>query len=187
MLVFCLFIPFPHGYTVSRGVPVRLLRMTQKTFPIKRREFVKIYTRRIRKFDEFLGFLTGSENPSVRVANLTFDQTNSFHSFVCLLLVCSFSPKVQKYLLGSPFPINWREFEKIYTRKRWKFDEFLGFFASSHEGAYASQISLLTKQTLFIHLFVFCSFAPSPQKYKSIFWGPLFHDFSGSGKTPKSR
>ena len=37
------------------------------------------------------------------VANLTFDQTNSFHSFVCLLLVCSFSPKVQKYLLGSPF------------------------------------------------------------------------------------
>ena len=103
MLVFCLFIPFPHGYTVSRGVPVRLLRMTQKTFPIKRREFVKIYTRRIRKFDEFLGFLTGSENPSVRVANLTFDQTNSFHSFVCLLLVCSFSPKVQKYLLGSPF------------------------------------------------------------------------------------
>ena len=36
-----------------------------------------------------------------------------------------------------------------------------------------SQISLLTKQTLFIRLFVFCSFAPSPQKYKSIFWGPL--------------
>ena len=35
------------------------------------------------------------------------------------------------------------------------------------------QISLLTKQTLFIRLFVFCSFAPSPQKYKSIFWGPL--------------
>ena len=101
MLVFCLFIPFPHGYTVSRGVPVRLLRMTQKTFPIKRREF-----------DEIVFFSAGSENPSVHVANLTFDQTNSFHSFVCLLLVCSFSPKVQKYLLGSPSPIKRREFVK---------------------------------------------------------------------------
>ena len=28
-----------------------------------------------------------------------------------------------------------------------------------------SQISLLTKQTLFIRLFVFCSFAPSPLGY----------------------
>ena len=28
-----------------------------------------------------------------------------------------------------------------------------------------SQISLLTKQTLFIRLFVFCSFAPSPHGY----------------------
>ena len=80
---------------------VSLLRMTQKTFPIKRREFVKIYTRRIRKFDEFLGFLTGSENPSVRVANLTFDQTNSFYSFVCLLLLF---PKSTKVSFGVPFP-----------------------------------------------------------------------------------
>ena len=36
-----------------------------------------------------------------------------------------------------------------------------------------SQISLLTKQTHFNRLSVFCLFAPSPQKYKSIFWGPL--------------
>ena len=49
-----------------------------------------------------------------------FDQTNSFFSFVCLLLVCSFSPKVQKYLLGFPSPI-----------KRREFDGFLGFFAGS--------------------------------------------------------
>ena len=51
--------------------------------------------------------------------------------------------------------------------------DFWRLLASSYERAYASQISLLTKQTLFIHLFVFCSFAPSPQKYKSIFCGPL--------------
>ena len=50
-----------------------------------------------------------------------------------------------------------------------------------------SQISLLTKQTLFIHLFVFCSFAPFPQKYKSIFWGPHFHDFSSSAEKAKYR
>ena len=49
----------------------------------------------------------------VRVANLAFDQTNSFYSFVCLLLVCSFSPKVQKYLLGTPSPIKRREFDEI--------------------------------------------------------------------------
>ena len=36
-----------------------------------------------------------------------------------------------------------------------------------------SQISLLTKQTHFNRLSVFCLFAPSPQKYKSIFWGSL--------------
>ena len=37
---------------------------------------------------------------------------------------------------------------------------------------YAAQISLLTKQTLFIHLFVFCSFAPFPQKYKYLLGTP---------------
>ena len=50
------------------------------------------------------GVLDGFVRRRVRVANLAFDQTNSFQSFVCLLLVCSFSPKVQKYLLGSPNP-----------------------------------------------------------------------------------
>ena len=57
--------------------------------------------------------LDGFVRRRVRVANLSFDQTNSFHSFVCLLLVCSFSPKVQKYLLGSPSPIKRREFDEI--------------------------------------------------------------------------
>ena len=61
----------------------------------------------------------------------------------------------------------------IVLPKRQNFDEITGFLTGSCEGAYASQILLLTKQTLFIRLFVFCSFAPSPQKYKSIFWGPL--------------
>ena len=46
-----------------------------------------------------------------------------------LLLVCSFSPKVQKYLLGSPIT------------------------------------ALLTKQTHFIRLFVFCLFIPFPHGY----------------------
>ena len=66
------------------------------------------------------GVLDGFVRRRVRVATLDFDQTNSFLSFVCLLLVCSFSPKVQKYLLGSPSPI-----------KRREFDGFLGFFAGS--------------------------------------------------------
>ena len=66
------------------------------------------------------GVLDGFVRRRVRVANLAFEQTNSFYSFVCLLLVCSFSPKVQKYLLGSPSPI-----------KRREFDGFLGFFAGS--------------------------------------------------------
>ena len=57
--------------------------------------------------------LDGFVRRRVRVANLSFDQTNSFHSFVCLLLVCSFSPKVQKYLLGSLSPIKRREFDEI--------------------------------------------------------------------------
>ena len=66
------------------------------------------------------GVLDGFVRRRVRVANLSFEQTNSFYSFVCLLLVCFFSPKVQKYLLGSPNPI-----------KRREFDGFLGFFAGS--------------------------------------------------------
>ena len=57
------------------------------------------------------GVLDGFVRRRVRVANLSFEQTNSFYSFVCLLLVCSFSPKVQKYLLGSPSPIKRREFD----------------------------------------------------------------------------
>ncbi len=59
------------------------------------------------------GVLDGFVRRRVRVANLSFEQTNSFYSFVCLLLVCSFSPKVQKYLLGSPNPIKRREFDEI--------------------------------------------------------------------------
>ena len=59
------------------------------------------------------GVIDGFVRRRVRVANLSFDQTNPFYSFVCLLLVCSFSPKVQKYLLGSPSPIKRREFDEI--------------------------------------------------------------------------
>ena len=33
LFVFCLFIPFPHGYTVSRGVPVFSLAMTKYFVP----------------------------------------------------------------------------------------------------------------------------------------------------------
>ena len=74
-----------------------------------------------------------------------------------------------------------------------------------------SQISLLTKQTHFNRLSVFCSFTPSPHKYKSILWGPLtlksqnfdeivffsagsekssvlgVHDFSGSAEKAEYR
>ena len=58
------------------------------------------------------------------VANLTFDQTNSFHSFVCLLLVCSFSPRVHSIPRGP------------LTLKSQNFDGFSGFLTGSCEGAY---------------------------------------------------
>ena len=72
-------------------------------------------TLKSQNFDEILTFLDGFVRRRVRVANLAFDQTNSFYSFVCLLLVCSFSPKVQKYLLESPSPIKRREFDGFLT------------------------------------------------------------------------
>ena len=63
--------------------------------------------------DGFSGFLTGScEGAYASQISLLTKQTN-FNTFVCLLLVCSFSPKVQKYLLGSPSPIKRREFDEI--------------------------------------------------------------------------
>ena len=40
--------------------------------------------------------------PSVRVAHFAFEITLSGAITLTLLLVCAFSPKVQKYLLGSP-------------------------------------------------------------------------------------
>ena len=59
------------------------------------------------------GFLTGScEGAYASQIFLLTKQTN-FNTFVCLLLVCSFSPKVQKYLLGSLSPIKRREFDEI--------------------------------------------------------------------------
>ena len=42
------------------------------------------------------------KNPSVRGAHCTFEITLSGTITLTLLLVCAFSPKVQKYLLGSP-------------------------------------------------------------------------------------
>ena len=98
------------------------------------------------------------------------------HSFACVLLL----PTGTQYPAGSPKSL-----------KSQNFDGFSGFLTGSCEGAYfvvrnwagfcqnaekariTSQISLLTKQTHFNRLSVFCLFAPSPQKYKSIFWGPL--------------
>ena len=50
--------------------------------------------------------------PSVRVAHFAFEIALSLAAMLTLLLVCAFSPKVQKYLLGSPFPIKRREFVK---------------------------------------------------------------------------
>ena len=41
--------------------------------------------------------------PSVRVAHFAFEIALSLAAMLTLLLVCAFSPKVQKYLLGSPF------------------------------------------------------------------------------------
>ena len=49
------------------------------------------------------GVLDGFVRRRVRVANLSFEQTNSFYSFVCLLLVCSFSPRVHSIPRG---PLN---------------------------------------------------------------------------------
>ena len=54
LFVLCLFIPYPHGYKVSRGVP----------------------------------------------DYCAFDQTNAFNLFVCLMLVCSFSPRVHSIPRG---------------------------------------------------------------------------------------
>ena len=65
-----------------------------------------------REFDDFLGFFAGSENPSVRVAHFAFEITLSGAITLTLLLVCAFSPKVQKYLLGSPFLMSFRVLPK---------------------------------------------------------------------------
>ena len=52
------------------------------------------------------------KNPSVRVAHFAFEITLSGAITLTLLLVCAFSPKVQKYLLGSPFLTNFRVLSK---------------------------------------------------------------------------
>ena len=50
----------------------------------------------------FWGSLRVLKNPSVRVAHFAFEITLSGAITLILLLVCAFSPKVQKYLLGTP-------------------------------------------------------------------------------------
>ena len=106
--------------------------------------------------------LDGFVRRRVRVANLAFDQTNSLHSFVCLLLVCSFSPKVQKYLLGTPSPIKRREFDEIV------------FFSAGSENpsvrvAHCTfEITLL--QAIMLTLLLVCAFSP---RVHSIPRGPL--------------
>ena len=110
------------GYYFVGGLPQHrnaVLRNDINIPAIKRRALI-IFPKTAENFDEITGFLTGScEGAYASQIFLLTKQTN-FNTFVCLLLVCSFSPKVQKYLLGSPSPI-----------KRREFDGFLGFFAGS--------------------------------------------------------
>ena len=72
---------FPHVYTLSRGVPNP-----------KKSEFWWIF-----------GVLDGFVRRRVRVANLAFDQTNSFFR---LFVFCSFAPSPQKYknIFWGPLP-----------------------------------------------------------------------------------
>jgi hypothetical protein len=100
LFVFCSFAPSPHGYTVSRGVP----KIPKKSGFLDSNSLktARNFSLKSQNFDGFLGFFVGSENPSVRVAHCTFEITLSGTITLTLLLVCAFSPKVQKYLLGSP-------------------------------------------------------------------------------------
>ena len=103
------------------------------------------------------------------------------------------------YPVGSP------------TLKSQNFDGFSGFLTGSCEGAYASQISLLTKQTLFFVCLSFARLLLLPKSTKVSFGDPFpikrrefdgflgfiagsenpsvlsVHEFSGSAKTPKRR
>mgnify|MGYP004701573187 FL=1 len=81
--------------------------------PIKRREFDEIYSPlKSQNFDEIAGFLTGSCEGAYASHNFAFEITFSQAITLTLLLVCDFSPKVQKYLLGSPFLTIFRVPEK---------------------------------------------------------------------------
>ena len=69
----CLFAPFPHGYTVSRWGPLySILCGFYNMVPFR---------------TSYASFLT-SQSPQATIA--------------CLMLAYSFSPKVRKYLLGTP-------------------------------------------------------------------------------------
>ncbi len=100
LFVFCSFAPSPHGYTVSRGVPK--IPKKSEFLDSNSLKTARNFSLKSQNFDGFLGFFVGSENPSVRVAHCTFEITLSGTITLTLLLVCAFSPKVQKYLLGSP-------------------------------------------------------------------------------------
>ena len=70
-------------------------------------------------------------------------------------------PTCTHYPVGSP------------TLKSQNFDGFSGFLTGSCEGAYASQISLLTKQTLFFVCLSFARLLLLPKSTKVSFGGPF--------------
>ncbi len=131
-----------------------------KLFPIKRREF-----------DGFLGFFAGSENPSVRVAHFTFEIALSGTIMLTLLLVCSFSPKVRKYLLGSPdcfvFEIALSGTIMLTLLLVCSFSPKVRKYLLGSPDCFVFEIAL--SGTIMLTLLLVCSF--SPRKYKSILRG----------------
>ena len=96
----CLFAPFPHGYTVSRGVPdnctfeITLLQAIMLTLLLVCAFFPRKYKSILRGFYNMVPFRTS-------YASFLTSQSSQATT-VCLTLAYSFSPKVRKYLLGTP-------------------------------------------------------------------------------------
>ena len=86
----------------SAGFSRRFAPQNDKKILAKTENLININYLKSQNFDEIVVFSAGFENSSVRVANLAFEITLSETITLTLLLVCSFSPQVQKYLAGSP-------------------------------------------------------------------------------------
>ena len=102
-VVLCLHTPFPREYTVSRGDPD--LAMPRNDIRCVARKIIFTLILPPPKKSEFwwdfdVSWQVLSSARTRRKSRLWPNKL--FFSFVCLLLACSFSPKVQKYLLGSP-------------------------------------------------------------------------------------